>query len=80
MQQPKQQAMIWYSEYQTYRVIIHEQGGRSPAAEEPPPMRTPGAARRTPRKLSKIMNFVLLYCVFFCFAICVSDICLSEDP
>ena len=64
MQQPKQQAMIWYSEYQTYRVIIHEQGDRSPAAGGPPPMRTPGAARRTPSQLSKTMNFVLLYCVF----------------
>ena len=48
MQQPKQQSMIWHSEYKNYRTITHEQGDRSPAAEEPPPMRIPGAARRTP--------------------------------
>ena len=36
MQQPKQQAMIRYSEYQTYRVMIHEQGDRPPATGGPP--------------------------------------------
>ena len=70
MQQPKQQSMIWHSEYKAYRVIIYKQGDRLPAAGGPPPMRIPGAARRTPSQLSKTMNFVLLYC-FFCFAICV---------
>jgi len=44
---------------------IYEQGDRLPAAGGPPPMRTPGAARRTLRQPSKTMNFVLLYCVFF---------------
>ena len=58
----------------------HEQGDRLSATGGPPPMRTPEAARRTPHQLSKTVNFVLLYCVFFCFAICVIDICLSEDP
>ena len=57
--------MLWHPDYQAYRVIIHEQGDRLPAAGRPPPMRTPEAARKTPRRLSKIMNFVLLYCVFF---------------
>ena len=70
---------LLYSNMLLHPVINHEQGDRLPAAGGPPPMRTPGAARRTPRQLSKTMNFVLLYCVFFCFAICVIDICLSED-
>ena len=71
--------MIWNFEYQAYRVTIHEPGDRSPSAGGPPPMRIQEAARRTPSQLSKTMNFVLLYCVFFCFAIYVIDICLSED-
>ena len=60
-------------------VTTYEQGDRPPAAGGPPPMRTPGAARRTLRQPSKTMNFVLLYRVFSCFAICVIDIRLSED-
>ena len=49
-----------------------------PAAGEPPPMRIPGAARRTLHQLTKTMNYVLLYC-FFCFC----HLCywyLPEDP
>ena len=54
MQQLKQQAMTWY---------IHEQGDHPPATGGPPPMRTPGAARKTPRQLSKTTNFVLFFSV-----------------
>ena len=57
-----QQSMLWHSDYKAYRVIIHDQGDRPPAAGGPPPMRTPGAARRTLNQLPKTMNFVLLYC------------------
>ena len=64
MQQPKQQSMICQSEYKAYRVIIHEQGDRPPAAGEPPPMRRPGAGRRMPSQPPKTMIFVLLYCFF----------------
>ena len=71
MPQSKQQSMIWHSEYKNYRTITHEQGDRSPAAGGPPPMRIPGAARRTPDQLTKTLNFVLLYCFFTVFAICV---------
>ena len=35
---------------------------RLPAAGGPPPMRAPGAARRTLHQLTKTMNYVLLYC------------------
>ena len=64
MPQSKQQSMIWHSEYNNYRTITHEQGDRSPAAGGPPPMRIPGAARRTPNQLTKTLNFGLLYCFF----------------
>ena len=37
-----------------YRILIHEQGDRLPAAGEPPPMRIPGAARRTPRHYPRL--------------------------
>ena len=60
-QAPRYDVILWIPKY---RMIIHEQGDRSPAAGGPPPMRTPGAARRTPRQLSKTINFVLVYCVF----------------
>ena len=39
-----------------YRNLIHEQGDRPPAAGGPPPMRIPGAARRTSSQLSKTMT------------------------
>ena len=77
MPQSKQQSMIWHSEYKNYRTIIHEQGDRSPAAGGPPPMRIPGAARRTPNQLSKTVNFVLLYCFFCVFYLCYS---ISASP
>ena len=60
------QSIVWHSEYKAYRVIIHEQGDRLPAAGGPLPMRTPGAARRTINQLSKTMNFVF-FTVFYCF-------------
>ena len=55
---------LLYSNMLLHSVINYEQGDRPPATGGPPPMRTPGAARRTPRQLSKTMNLVLLYCVF----------------
>ena len=50
---------------------IHEQGDRPPAAGCPPPMRIPGAARRTPRHYPRLWT-MCYYIVFFCFAICVT--------
>ena len=56
------------------------QGDRPPAAGGPPPMRIPGAARRTPSQLSKTMS-LYYHIVFFCFCYFVLlDICHSEDP
>ena len=55
---------------QPISLLYMNQGDRPPAAREPPLMRIPGAARRTPRhnpRLSKTMNFVLLYCGFSLF-------------
>ena len=56
---------LFYANTLLHSAIIYEQGDRLPAAGGPPPMRTPGAARRTLRQPSKTMNCVLLYCVFF---------------
>ena len=79
MQQSKQQAMIWYSEYQKYRVIIHEQGGHSPAAGEPRRCAHQERLGGRHAKTTKTKNFVLYIVFFFCFAICVIDNCLAED-
>ena len=67
---------LLYSNMLLHSVINYEQSDRPPATGGPPPMRTPGAARRTPRQLPKTMNFVLLYCGFFCFAIFLQKISL----
>ena len=63
-----------------HSVIIYEQGDRLPAAGGPPPMRIPGAARRTPNQLTKTMHFVLLYCFLLFLPFVLFDIRLSEDP
>ena len=80
MPQSKQQSMIRHSEYKNYRTITHEQGDRSPAAGGPPPMRIPGAARRTPNQLTKNMHFVLLYRFLLFLPFVLFDIRIADDP
>ena len=57
-------------EYNSLSQSYPEQGDRLPAAGGPPPMRIPGAARRTPRHYPRLW-ISCYYIVFFCFAICV---------
>ena len=56
-----------------YKTNATSYDDRLHAAGGPPPMRAPGAARRTLNQQTKTMNSVLLYC-FSVFAICVTDI------
>ena len=78
MPRPKQQSMIRHSEYKNCRTITHEQGDCSPAAGVPPPMRIPGAARRTPNQLTKTMHFVLLNCFLLFLPFVLLDIRIAE--
>jgi len=83
---------LWYSWYKTlityplppiYEtalwILSMNKATACPLLEDPPPMRIPGAARRTPRHYPRLW-ISCYYIVFFCFAICVTRYPLSEDP
>jgi hypothetical protein len=63
----------------TLRILSMNKATACPLLEDPPPMRIPGAARRTPRHYPRLW-ISCYYIVFFCFAICVTRYPLSEDP
>ena len=63
----------------TLRALSMNKATACPQLENPPPMRIPGATRRTPRHYPRLW-ISCYYIVFFCFAICVTRYPLSEDP
>jgi len=83
---------LWYSWYKTLItyplppiydtalwILSMNKATACPLLEDPPPMRIPGAARRTPRHFQDY-EFRVIILFFFCFAICVTRYPLSEDP
>ena len=66
-------------EYKSLSQSYPEQGDRLPAAGGPPPMRIPGAARRTPRH-SPNYEFRVIILFFSVFPFVLYDIRLPEDP
>ena len=57
---------LLYANILLHSVILYEQGDRPPATGGPPPMRIPGAARRTPRHYPRLC-ISCYYIVFFLF-------------
>jgi hypothetical protein len=77
-------SMLRYSRYSNLSHYTWTKATARPLLEDPPPMRIPGAARRTPSQLSKTMTLcyliVFLFLPFlFCYFV-LFDICHSEDP
>ena len=67
--------MLRNSDTTSYPLLYKNKDDHLTAAGGPPPMRAPGAARRTLNQQPKTMNSVLLYCFFFLFLpFCVTDI------
>ena len=72
------QHSLWTMNTKTDRILIYKQGDHPPAAGGPPPMRIPGAARRTPRQYPRLW-LLCYYIVFSVLPFVLLDICLSED-
>ena len=63
----------------TLRILSMNKATACPLLEDPPPMRIPGAARRTPRHYPRLW-ISCYYIVFSVLPFMLFDIRLSEDP